>query len=87
MPWRQDVLRSNRRLIDEHHISVSQRLNEMADWMNKTGATIVYFANEKEVLAVMPIGDRIKETAIGIVAELDEMGIKACILSGDSSTR
>ena len=25
----------NRRLIDEHHISVSQRLNEMADWMNK----------------------------------------------------
>ncbi len=75
----------NRRLIDEHHISVSQRLNEMADLMNKAGATIVYFANEKEVLAVMPIGDRIKETAIGIVAELDEMGIKACILSGDSS--
>lgn len=75
----------NRRLIDEHHISVSQKLNEMADLMNKMGATIVYFANEKEALAVIPIGDCIKETAVGTVTELDKMGITACILSGDSS--
>lgn len=50
------------------------------------GKTVVWFANEKIVLAVLAIADKIKASSASSIQELKEMGIEVIMLTGDQET-
>ena len=53
--------------------------------MAEAGQTVVFFADEKRVLAVAAITDRVKETSRQAVKELQDMGIEVYMLTGDNA--
>ncbi|MEA5138597.1 heavy metal translocating P-type ATPase [Arcicella rigui] len=52
--------------------------------LEKQGKTVVVFANEKEILAIIAITDKIKSTSKIAVQELQEAGIEVFMLTGDN---
>lgn len=54
----------------------------VARWQ-KEAYTLVWFADECNVLAVLALNDRLKATSAEAVAELRRQGIEVCLLTGD----
>lgn len=52
--------------------------------LEKQGKTVVVFANEKEILAIIAIMDKIKSTSKIAIQELQEAGIEVFMLTGDN---
>ncbi len=80
----QEFLVGNKRLMDEHAIAFTPEQSEKADAYRMKGNTVVYFAGERQVLAVIAIADRIKESSAGAVAKMRKAGIKVYMLTGDN---
>lgn len=74
----------NKRLLDEYGIALTPEQSEAADAYRAKGNTVVYFAGEGEVLAIIAIADRIKESSARAVARLRKAGIKVYMLTGDN---
>lgn len=74
----------NKRLMDECGIALTPAQSEAADAYRMKGNTVVYFAGEGEVLAIIAIADRIKESSACAVARLRKAGIKVYMLTGDN---
>ena len=75
----------NRKLMEENHITMGQRLQSAADRMAAAGQTVVFFADENHVLAAVAITDRVKATSRQAVKELQDMGIEVYMLTGDNA--
>lgn len=52
--------------------------------LEKQGKTVVVFANEKEILAIIAITDKIKSTSKIAIQELQKAGIEVFMLTGDN---
>jgi Cu2+-exporting ATPase len=75
----------NEALINESGISLSEELNILlTDWYKKA-RTVVFFASEDEVLALIAIEDKIKETSYEAIKTLQAMGIEIHMLTGDNA--
>ena len=48
------------------------------------GKTVVYLADEKEILAVFAVADTLKEESVSAVNDLKKRGIRVGILTGDN---
>ena len=75
----------NRKLAEERHIALEHGMEAAARRMAEAGQTVVFFADEKRVLAVAAITDRVKETSRQAVKELQDMGIEVYMLTGDNA--
>ena len=75
----------NRKLAEERHIALGHGMEAAARRMAEAGQTVVFFADEKRVLAVAAITDRVKETSRQAVKELQDMGIEVYMLTGDNA--
>lgn len=71
-------------LLNEHNITVSNRLAEAASRFTEEAKTVIWFANETEALAVAAITDQIKDTSKQAINTLKERGIEVYMLTGDS---
>ena len=74
----------NRVLLSEKNIVIDAELQKQADDWSANAKTVIWFANSKQALAVIAIADKIKETSVAAIAELQEMGIDLYILTGDN---
>lgn len=74
----------NRRLLAENNISISENIQQSAENWTKENKTVVWFANKTEALAVIAIADKIKETSVRAVQEIQNMGIEVYMLTGDN---
>lgn len=74
----------NKQLIDENKIRINNELLQQAELLQKQANTVIYFANEHEVLAVIAIADKIKPTSANAVRQLTNMGIAVYMLTGDN---
>ncbi len=74
----------NKKLLVENNISISEQLQSQADEWGKQSKTVIWFANSKEALSVIAISDKIKETSVQAVKEMQEMGIELYMLTGDN---
>ena len=72
----------NRRLMQGRRISSA--LQENASAWEAEGQTIVWFANETEVLAVIAIADRIKPSSVHAIRTLQAEGVEVHLLTGDN---
>jgi Cu2+-exporting ATPase len=71
----------SRRLMDEAGVGLSEEVQRWAEERN--ARTVVFFADERTVLAVLAIEDSIKASAEAAVAELKKEGVEVHMLTGD----
>ena len=70
----------NRKLIAAVDRENTKRIEEE---YSKQGKTVVFLANEREILAFFAIADTLKETSFEAVSTLKEHGIRVAMLTGD----
>lgn len=73
------------RLLDENQISMVPELTRLANQWEDEAKTVVFFANEKETLAVLSVFDRLRETSSGAVQRIRELGVDVRMLTGDNA--
>ena len=72
------------RLINEKGVISGPEFKGLAEEWQAAAKTVVYFSDEKNVLAVVAIEDKIKETSLAAVQALQDRGIKVYMLTGDN---
>ena len=74
----------NASLLKQNNIIIASQLeNAASKWLSEA-KTVIYFADEKQTLAVVAIADKIKETSIQAVQQLRAAGIDVYMLTGDN---
>jgi P-type Cu2+ transporter len=74
----------NANLLRDNQIQIdAQLLEKAATWSNEA-KTVIWFANTQKVLAVIAIADKIKETSVEAIRQIQQMGIKVYMLTGDN---
>lgn len=74
----------NKKLLAENNISIADALQQQADEWGKQSKTVIWFANSKQALSVVAIADKIKETSVQAIKEMQDMGIDLYMLTGDN---
>jgi P-type Cu2+ transporter len=72
------------KLINEKDISIVTALEKFADDEEENAGTVIYFADNKNVLAVMSVSDKIRKTSGDAVLQLGKMGIDVYLVTGDN---
>jgi P-type Cu2+ transporter len=71
-------------LMKEYNILIPEDLIQAGKKMEDHAGTLVYFANERHVLAILSLDDPLRENVETAIRELDMHGIETYILSGDN---
>ncbi|MBY0433285.1 MAG: heavy metal translocating P-type ATPase [Cyclobacteriaceae bacterium] len=74
----------NKKLLHENHINLTTAAEQLATNWQSEAKTVVFFANQKTVLAVIAIADKIKATSKAAIAALQDKGIEVYMLTGDN---
>lgn len=75
----------NRALMDVNHVVLDDDNEKLAVRWEGDGKTVVFFAGEGRVLALVAIADKIKESSRQVVATLHAKGIDVYMLTGDNA--
>ncbi|WP_047418645.1 cation-translocating P-type ATPase [Cellulophaga sp. Hel_I_12] len=75
----------NHKLMLEKNIQIDHSLMQIAESLEEQAKTVIFFGNEKQVLAILAIADKIKETSKRAIATLQERGIEVYMLTGDNN--
>ena len=75
----------NRALLDVNHVVLDDDNEKLAVRWEGDGKTVVFFAGEGRVLALVAIADKIKESSRQAIATLHEKGIDVYMLTGDNA--
>lgn len=73
-----------KQLLEQNGISLPTEISQWADIQRAGAKTVIFFANDKGVLAVVAIADKIKETSGEAVGRLKDLGIEIYMLTGDN---
>lgn len=79
------VFGGNRKFIEEKTgVGIKKEISDKIDKLSSEGKTALVFATEREILGLLAVADKIKEDAARAVRELNAMGIKTVMLTGDN---
>lgn len=72
-----------RRLITEKGIKVDSLLEKVIqEWESKANS-VIFFADEKEVIAILSVADKVKKNSAEAIHKLREMDLKVFMVTGD----
>lgn len=71
-------------LLNQNGIFTDAVLTLEAERLIKQAKTVIWFADEHKALAVVAISDRIKESSVSAIKELQDSGIEVYMLTGDN---
>ncbi|QEC54256.1 heavy metal translocating P-type ATPase [Anseongella ginsenosidimutans] len=74
----------NKRLLEENGIPADARTEARADELRGQAKTVIYFADEKRVLAILAIADQVKSSSREAIQALKDQGIDVYMLTGDN---
>jgi P-type Cu2+ transporter len=74
----------NKQLIDENRIQTDSTLLQQAEQWQQQANTVIYFAEEHQVLAIIAIADKMKASSPVAIRQLQNMGIEVYMLTGDN---
>jgi Cu2+-exporting ATPase len=78
-------LAGSHKLIDEKNIAIPDEIKELiASFLNQA-KTVIYFADDKQVLAIAAIADQIKTGSAEAIRQLKRQGIEVYMLTGDNA--
>lgn len=66
------------------HVLVSEQIKRQAEQLAEEGKTPLFFSRNEELIGVIAVADVIKEDSPRAVKELQNMGIKVVMLTGDN---
>ncbi|MBS1616010.1 MAG: copper-translocating P-type ATPase [Bacteroidetes bacterium] len=72
--------------LQEQGIRRNDALQAQAALWLQQAATVIWFADEHESLAVLSVADALKEHAVEAISQLKALGIRPYLLSGDNET-
>ncbi len=74
----------NARLLDDFHISMDKNWEqEVIDWQS-TGQTVMYMLVDGKIEGIVSVADTIKETSLKAIKDLQNMGVRIYMLTGDN---
>lgn len=76
----------NKRLIKEQNISISDEFQEKETSLANTGSTIIWFADDKTVLGLVTLADKVKPTSQLAIQQMQQAGIDVYMLTGDNES-
>lgn len=74
----------NAKLLQLNQIPLDGLLDKAARQWSSEAKTVIYFADEKQTLAVVAIADTIKAGSLEVVKKLQDAGIEVYMLTGDN---
>src|SRR5690606_13649383 len=74
----------NKKLLTENGVTIADELLKQAYEWGKQSKTVIWFSDSKQVLSVLAITDKIKETSVQAIKEMQDMGIDLYMLTGDN---
>ena len=74
----------NRKLLTENNISIAEELQQQADEWGKLSKTVIWFSDSTRAHSVIAISDKIKDSSVTAIRQLQEMGIELYMLTGDN---
>ncbi|MCS3796846.1 heavy metal translocating P-type ATPase [Niastella sp. OAS944] len=74
----------NKELIIENKIPIDAALVKQAEHLQQQANTVICFANQQQVLAIIAIADKIKASSPNAIKQLQQMGIEVYMLTGDN---
>ncbi|GAA4432243.1 heavy metal translocating P-type ATPase [Ravibacter arvi] len=74
----------NKKLLAENNIGIAGTLQQQAEEWGKQSKTVIWFADKQQALSVIAIADKIKETSVQAIKEMQDMGIDLYMLTGDN---
>lgn len=72
-------------LVEQNDLQIPADLHNRIEPLLEQDKTVIYFSNDKDVLAIAAISDRIKEGSAKAVQTLKDQGIEVYMLTGDNS--
>lgn len=76
----------NKKLLEENNITCNDDLLKQAIAWTQQANTVIWFADSEQALAVLAISDKIKNTSVEAIQQLQNMGIDLYMLTGDNET-
>jgi len=81
---RKDYFLGSAALMKQENITIESALQKRADeWLSKA-QTVIWLADTQNALAAIAIADRIKQTSVDAVKELQSAGIQVYMITGDN---
>lgn len=77
------ILVGNPRLMSDNGIS-TDKLNATATKLSAEGKSLIFVAEDDEVLGLIAISDTLKQNSVSAFSKLKNIGIKTVLLSGDN---
>jgi Cu2+-exporting ATPase len=74
----------NKALLSTNHIEVDEKTAWQANLLQDGAKTLIYFADQQQVLAVATIEDKIKQSAVEAIKVLKRDNIELYMLTGDN---
>ena len=75
----------NHKLMLDKNVQIDASLMLRAESLEEQAKTVIFFGNEKQVLAILAIADKIKESSKKAIETLQERGIEVYMLTGDNN--
>ncbi len=80
----QNVFAGNWSLMQENGLTISEALEQQSQAWAAEAQTVIYFAGDRQVLAIAAIADPVKPTSAPAIRELHDMGVEVYLLTGDN---
>ncbi|HYG40424.1 MAG TPA: heavy metal translocating P-type ATPase [Cytophagales bacterium] len=80
----QTYLVGNTKLLQDFNVTISEDAQNQVLALQEQAKTVIYFANNHKVLAVLAIADKIKATSRQAIDNLQNQGIEVYMLTGDN---
>jgi P-type Cu2+ transporter len=74
----------NLRLLEEHAVPLTEEARIEGNTLQTQGKTVIYYAEQDRVIAIVAIADRIKATSKNAIDTLRREGIEVYMLTGDN---
>lgn len=74
----------NNKLMQENQILQDESLQQSANRWSAEAKTVIWFSDNEKAYAVLAISDRIKQTSVEAINELQDSGIEVYMLTGDN---
>jgi Cu2+-exporting ATPase len=80
----QTYFAGNKQLVLERGISFPASIDDLAERLASQSKTVIYFTDEKHVLALIAISDKVKATSKAAIKAMQGKGIDVYMLTGDN---
>src|SRR5690554_3763048 len=74
----------NRALVEGQGITIDEALSATIENWQAEAKTVVFFTDDKQLLAILGIADEIKENSVQAIKELKALGVAVYMLTGDN---